>query len=150
MRNAFALSVGLLFGLGLCVSGMNDPGKVQGFLDLAGAWDPSLGYVMAGAVAAAMGPFALAKRRGRHAWLGGAIELPPKRALDAPLVAGAAIFGVGWGLTGVCPGPALVDLGFFGDGRAPLFCAAMAAGMIAYDLAGSRISAAASMATQDA
>src|SRR5271157_2675960 len=91
--------VGLLFGLGLCLSGMVQPAKVLGFLDLAGAWDPSLALVMGGAIAVAAPAFALARRR-RAAWLGGEIELPKATAIDAPLALGALIFGVGWGLAG--------------------------------------------------
>jgi hypothetical protein len=129
-RNLFALVVGLIFGLGLCLSGMVQPSKVTGFLDLAGNWDPSLAFVMGGAIVVALPAFAAARRR-RAAWAGGAIELPTKRAIDAPLVVGSAIFGVGWGLAGVCPAPGVVDLGFLSPGAA-LFVVAMAAGMLAY------------------
>jgi uncharacterized membrane protein YedE/YeeE len=129
-RNALALVVGLVFGLGLCLSGMYEPAKVTGFLDLAGRWDPSLAFVMGGAIAVALPAFALARRRA-SAWVGDPIDLPTKRAIDAPLVVGAAIFGVGWGLAGVCPGPGVVDLGFLSPGAA-IFVAAMAAGMLAW------------------
>ena len=87
-RNIFALVVGLIFGLGLCLSGMYEPAKVIGFLDLAGNWDPSLAFVMGGAIVVALPAFWLARRRSA-AWVGGAIELPTKRAIDAPLVVGA-------------------------------------------------------------
>ena len=129
IRNAISLAAGLVFGLGLCLSGMYDPQKVLGFLDITGAWDPSLAFVMGGAIAVALPAFALAKRR-RRAWSGVAIELPRTRPIDVPLMLGSAIFGAGWGLSGVCPGPALVDLGFFSSGAA-IFVVAMAAGVYA-------------------
>lgn len=130
MRNALAGLVGLMFGLGLCLSGMSEPSKVLGFLDLAGPWDPSLAFVMAGAIAVAAPAFALARRR-RFDWLGGPMDLPRKRAIDAPLALGALVFGLGWGLAGVCPGPGVVDVGFASPG-ALAFVGAMAAGMLAY------------------
>ena len=119
--------VGLLFGIGLILSGMTDPGKVQGFLDLAGAWDPSLALVMGGGVLVGFGAFALAGRR-THAFLGGAMQLPTRRDIDRRLVAGALVFGIGWGLAGLCPGPALVSLGG-GHWQALVFTLAMLAGM---------------------
>ena len=118
---------GLLFGLGLCLSGMTDPRKVLGFLDLGGAWDPSLAFVMGGAVAVAFVAFRFAIRRGTTL-SGGPLHLPAARTIDARLAAGSLIFGVGWGLVGLCPGPAIVDLGYL-DGGAALFVLAMAAGM---------------------
>ena len=135
-RNLFALAVGLIFGLGLCLSGMVEPAKVIGFLDLGGGWDPSLAFVMGGAIVVALPAFWIARRR-RAAWLGGAIELPTKQAIDAPLVVGSALFGVGWGLAGVCPAPGVVDLGFFSPGAA-IFVASMAAGMGIYRAAARR------------
>ena len=135
-RNVFALAVGLMFGLGLCLSGMYEPAKVTGFLDLAGDWDPSLAFVMAGAIAVAFPAFWLARRRSA-AWVGGAIELPTKRAIDAPLIVGAGVFGIGWGLGGVCPAPGVVDLGFFSPGAA-IFVVSMAAGMLIYRAAAGR------------
>jgi uncharacterized membrane protein YedE/YeeE len=147
MRNGFALVVGLIFGLGLCLSGMSAPSKVLGFLDLAGAWDPSLAIVMGGALAVAAPAFALAGRR-RVAWLGGEIDLPKAAAIDAPLALGAVIFGVGWGLAGVCPGPGVVDVGFLIPG-ATIFVAAMAIGMLAFRLAEWRLRAP-RILTQDA
>jgi hypothetical protein len=101
---------GLLFGLGLLVSGMTDPAKVKGFLDITGQWDPSLAFVMGGAVITAAPLFALARRR-KTALTGRRLESPPSDRPDRPLVVGAAVFGIGWGITGICPGPALVSLG---------------------------------------
>jgi uncharacterized membrane protein YedE/YeeE len=136
-RNVFALAVGLIFGLGLCLSGMYQPAKVLGFLDLAGNWDPSLAFVMGGAIVVALPAFRLARRRSA-AWVGGAIELPTRRAIDAPLVVGSGVFGIGWGLAGVCPAPGVVDLGFSSPSAA-LFVAAMAAGMLASRFADLRL-----------
>ncbi|TXI21695.1 MAG: YeeE/YedE family protein [Roseateles sp.] len=118
---------GLVFGLGLLVSGMADPHKVLGFLDLAGAWDPSLALVMAGAIAVGLVAFALARRRERS-WLGQPMRLPVLRHLDARLVGGSLLFGVGWGVAGLCPGPALVLLGRL-QPKAVGFVLAMLAGM---------------------
>lgn len=120
---------GLIFGAGLCVSGMNRPEKVLGFLDIAGTWDPSLAFVMAGAISVAFFAFRLAATRYR-AWLGDPIRLPTSTMVDRRLLAGSAIFGLGWGLAGVCPGPAIVDLGFL-DPHAAVFVVAMLAGMMA-------------------
>jgi uncharacterized membrane protein YedE/YeeE len=124
--------VGLLFGLGLILAGMTDPGKVQGFLDLAGPWDPSLAFVMGGAIVVGYLAFALARRR-TSALLGGAMRLPSAREIDRPLVVGSLVFGVGWGLAGFCPGPALVALGA-GHWQALVFVLAMLAGMAVHDL----------------
>ncbi|MBO9646419.1 MAG: YeeE/YedE family protein [Pseudacidovorax sp.] len=131
-----AFLVGLLFGLGLILSGMTDPGKVQGFLDLAGAWDPSLAFVMGGAILVGLGAFAVARRRSK-AWLGGAMQLPTRRDIDRPLVVGSLVFGAGWGLAGFCPGPALVALAA-GHWQALLFTLAMLAGMALHDLRAQR------------
>ena len=120
---------GLIFGVGLCISGMNRPEKVLGFLDIAGLWDPSLAFVMAGAIGVAFFAFRLAAMRAR-AWLGDPMRLPTSTTVDRRLLAGSAIFGLGWGLAGVCPGPAIVDLGFL-DPRAAVFVVAMLAGMAA-------------------
>ena len=120
---------GLIFGVGLCISGMNRPEKVLGFLDIAGLWDPSLAFVMAGAIGVAFFAFRLAATRAR-AWLGDPMRLPTSTTVDRRLLAGSAIFGLGWGLAGVCPGPAIVDLGFL-DPRAAVFVVAMLAGMVA-------------------
>jgi uncharacterized membrane protein YedE/YeeE len=117
---------GALFGLGLLVSGMTDPARVLAFLDVAGAWNPALALVMGAAVAVALPAFAIARRRGVSA-LGEAIALPDRFRIDGRLVGGAAIFGLGWGLSGLCPGPALVLLGQ-DLARAGVFVAALVAG----------------------
>lgn len=124
--------VGLLFGLGLLLSGMTDPGKVLGFLDLFGAWDPSLALVMGGAIAVGFFAFALAKKRATS-FLGGALKLPASRQIDKPLVLGALLFGAGWGLAGFCPGPALVSLAA-GQGKAAFFVVFMVLGMAVFEL----------------
>jgi hypothetical protein len=134
MQRAVEFAVGLLFGLGLILSGMTDPGKVLGFLDLAGRWDPSLAFVMGGAIGASVFAFALARRRST-ALLGGAMHLPSRREIDAPLVVGSLVFGVGWGLAGFCPGPALVALGA-GHWQALVFTLAMVVGMLAHEFGG--------------
>jgi uncharacterized membrane protein YedE/YeeE len=128
MNALFAFAAGLVFGIGLIVSGMTDPGKVIGFLDVAGPWDPSLGLVMAGAILVGFFAFRLAGRRGRT-FLGGALHLPTRRDLDLRLVAGSMVFGAGWGLAGYCPGPALVSFGS-GSGQAAVFLASMLFGMV--------------------
>ncbi|MBY6242024.1 DUF6691 family protein [Methylosinus sp. Sm6] len=129
MRNTLLVpfALGLLFGAGLQVSGMTSPSKVLGFLDIAGAFDPSLALVMGGAVAVGVVAFRLAKARGR-ALLGAPLQAPTASAIDAPLLIGGAIFGVGWGMAGICPGPAIVDLGFLDTG-ALVFVVAMGVGM---------------------
>jgi uncharacterized membrane protein YedE/YeeE len=147
MQKIVALAVGLIFGFGLCISGMIDPSKVLGFLDLGGSWDPSLAFVMGGALVVGFVAFSFAKRR-RTAFDGAAIELPTARAIDRSLVLGSLIFGIGWGLAGICPGPGIVDLGFFNP-QAMVFVAAMAVGMLAYRRAGLGLRAAAPI-TQDA
>jgi uncharacterized membrane protein YedE/YeeE len=124
--------VGLLFGLGLLLAGMTDPGKVIGFLDLAGAWDPSLAFVMGGAIGVGLFAFAFARRR-TEAFLGSAMQLPSRRDIDRPLVIGSLVFGVGWGLAGFCPGPALVSAGA-GHVQAWVFTIAMLAGMAVHEL----------------
>jgi len=127
MLSMTALLSGLIFGLGLIVSGMADPGKVLGFLDLAGNWDPSLALVMGGAVAVGLLAFALARRRSATL-LGEALHLPTSRAVDRRLVLGSTLFGIGWGIAGFCPGPALTSLGT-GNPKAILFVVGMLAGM---------------------
>lgn len=125
--------VGLVFGLGLIVSGMTDPGKVLGFLDLAGLWDPSLAFVMGGAIAVGLFAFALAKKR-TTSFLGGAMHLPTSSDIDRRLVIGSLVFGAGWGLAGFCPGPAIVSAGA-GQPKAIVFVLAMLAGMWLFEMA---------------
>ena len=132
MQVISAFIVGLLFGIGLIVAGMTDPSKVQGFLDLAGHWNPSLAYVMGGAVLVALLAFRLAARR-RTSLLGAAMHLPTSTAIDARLLLGALAFGIGWGLAGYCPGPALASLAT-GNAKAWIFSAAMLAGMAIFTL----------------
>ncbi|MBX9299211.1 hypothetical protein K5M33_16835 [Chromobacterium vaccinii] len=127
MKLVSAFLAGLVFGVGLIVAGMANPAKVLGFLDIAGRWDPSLALVMAGAVVVALPAFAVAKRRGR-ALLGDEMQLPATRSVDRRLLLGSLVFGAGWGLAGVCPGPALVLAGS-GLPSGLLFLAAMLAGM---------------------
>ena len=122
---------GLIFGAGLLISGMTQPEKVLGFLDIFGAWDATLAFVMAGAVAMASIGFALAKRRGAPV-LAEKLQWPTRSDIDAPLVTGAALFGLGWGLAGFCPGPAVAALSI-GLPQVWLFVAAMAAGMVIHD-----------------
>lgn len=127
-----SLFAGLLFGVGLMVSGMANPAKVQSFLDLAGRWDPSLALVMAGAIAVGALAFLVARRRGRSL-LGLPMQLPASTAVTPRLLLGSAAFGIGWGLAGFCPGPALVALGA-GYPKAWGFVAAMLAGMAVFEL----------------
>ncbi len=130
MARLSAFAAGVLFGLGLLLAGMANPAKVLAFLDLAGAWDPSLALVMAGAIGVALVPLRLAGQRPR-ALLGGAMQLPTRRDLDARLIGGSLLFGIGWGIAGICPGPALAIL-LSGHWQAPLFVAAMLAGMLIF------------------
>ena len=127
-----SLLAGLVFGLGLIVSGMADPAKVLGFLDLAGAWDPSLAFVMAGAIAVGALAFAVAKNR-NVSLLGATMKLPTSRDIDRRLVIGSVVFGIGWGVAGFCPGPGLVALGM-GEVKALVFVVAMLVGMGAFEL----------------
>jgi hypothetical protein len=127
-----ALAAGLLFGFGLIVSHMADPEKVLGFLDVAGPWDPSLAFVMGGAVGIGTIAFALARRRTRSL-LGAPLAWPAATRIDRPLIAGSALFGIGWGLAGFCPGPALVTAAG-GQPKAWVFAAAMLAGMALHRL----------------
>lgn len=127
-----SLLAGLVFGLGLIVSGMANPAKVLGFLDLAGRWDPSLALVMAGAIAVGSVAFLLVKNRPRSL-LGAEMKLPTASHIDRRLVVGSALFGMGWGIAGFCPGPGLVALGM-GESKALVFVAAMLAGMVVFEL----------------
>jgi len=130
-KSLFALIAGLLFGIGLIVSGMSNPRKVLGFLDVTGPWDPSLAMVMIGAIAVGLFAFTLAGRRSRSL-LGSPMRLPAARDIDRRLVFGSALFGLGWGLVGFCPGPALVALGA-GHVKALVFVVAMLAGMALFE-----------------
>lgn len=131
MSLVFALTSGLLFGLGLIAGGMTDPSKVKGFLDLFGAWDPSLAFVMGGAIAVGVFAFAAAKRRATS-WTGAHMEIPANTVIDSRLLVGGALFGTGWGIAGFCPGPAIVAAGA-GSAAALVFVAAMLAGMVLHD-----------------
>jgi len=132
MQLLSAFVIGLIFGFGLILAGMANPAKVLGFLDIAGAWDPSLALVMAGAILVGMAGFFIARKR-TTAVLGGAMHLPTSRELDRRLIGGSLAFGVGWGLAGFCPGPALVAIGM-GYLQAVVFVVAMLAGMGVYEL----------------
>jgi uncharacterized membrane protein YedE/YeeE len=123
-----ALAAGLTFGLGLALSGMLDPARVRGFLDVAGAWDPSLAFVLAGAVGISALGYAVARRLRAPAF-DHAFAIPTGQRIDRPLVLGAALFGIGWGLAGLCPGPAVAALS---TGLLPvlIFVAAMLTGMV--------------------
>lgn len=132
MLRVTAFLSGLLFSFGLLISGLANPAKVLAFLDLAGAWDPSLALVMAAAIGVALTPFTLAKRRARSV-LGAPLRLPSRRDLDRPLIVGSLIFGAGWGVAGICPGPAVTLLGS-GYWQAYVFMAALLAGSLGYEL----------------
>jgi uncharacterized membrane protein YedE/YeeE len=137
-RSVWALFAGIIFGLGLAVSEMINPAKVLAFLDIAGRWDPSLALVMAGAVGVALISFRLILKRPAPV-LGGRFEIPTAREIDRRLLAGAALFGIGWGLVGFCPGPAIASLAF-GLKESFVFLAAMTVGAWLYQ-AGSRTAA---------
>ena len=124
--------VGLLFGLGLMLSGMTDPGKVIGFLDLFGAWDPSLALVMGGAILVGFFAFTVAKKR-TTTFLGGVLRFPTNIDIDKKLVVGSVLFGAGWGLAGFCPGPAMVSMAD-GQPKALVFVLAMLVGMLGFEL----------------
>lgn len=130
MRKLTAFLAGLVFGIDLLLAGMADPAKVLGFLDLAGAWDPSLALVMGGAIGVAFLPFSWAKRRQRSL-LDAPMQLPQKRELDRRLIAGSLVFGIGWGIAGICPGPA-VTLLLSGHWQPLLFVLSMLAGMLLF------------------
>jgi len=124
--------VGKLFGVGLILAGMTDPGKVIGFLDLAGQWVPSLAFVMGGAIAVGIFAFTTARKRTLN-FLGGAMHLPTSRDIDRRLVVGSLVFGAGWGVAGFCPGPALVSMAA-GQPKAVVFVVAMLAGMAIFEV----------------
>ena len=140
MRAFMALAAGLVFGIGLIVSGMTDPSKVLGFLDLAGAWDPSLALVMAGAIAVGTFAFALADKR-TTSLLGEVMRLPTATQIDRRLVMGGVLFGIGWGLAGYCPGPALAAL-LTGAVKPLAFVLALVAGMATFEFMEQRATAA--------
>ena len=125
--------VGLLFGLGLLLSCMTDPAKVLGFLDLFGIWDPSLAFVMGGAIAVGFFAFALARKRTTN-FMGGALHLPKSTQIDKRLLIGGLTFDAGWGLAGFCPGPGIVSMGS-GELKAAVFVAAMLFGMAIFEIA---------------
>jgi len=132
MKYSFAsMLAGLIFGLGLIVSGMANPEKVLGFLDIAGLWDPSLAFVMAGAIIVGLIAFAVARKR-TLSFLGFNMKLPSNNRVEKRVVIGSMMFGVGWGLAGFCPGPALVALGA-GEMKAVVFVASMVAGMLLFE-----------------
>lgn len=132
MRLVIALVCGTVFGVGLAVSGMTNPAKVLAFLDVAGKWDPTLAFVMGSALAVSAGGFAWSRQRQR-AWLGDVFAVPTRSELDSSLIGGAALFGVGWGLVGLCPGPALANL-IQGSFEIAVFLGAMLAGIVGYRL----------------
>jgi uncharacterized membrane protein YedE/YeeE len=125
--------VGLIFGIGLIFAGMTDPSKVIGFLDIAGNWDPSLAFVMGGAILVGFIAFRFANKRTTN-FIGGAMHLPTKNDIDRRLIIGSLLFGAGWGMAGFCPGPAITSLGT-GNPKAVIFVVAMVAGMALYELA---------------
>jgi uncharacterized membrane protein YedE/YeeE len=130
MQRVIEFVLGLTFGLGLLISGMTDPGKVQGFLDLAGLWDPSLAFVMGGGVMVGLLGFGWAKKQSLSL-SGLTFQWPEMTLIDRPLVLGSLMFGLGWGLAGFCPGPALVSMAS-GNDKALVFVVAMLVGMVIY------------------
>jgi uncharacterized membrane protein YedE/YeeE len=135
-HTAASFIAGLVFGIGLIVSGMANPAKVLGFLDITGAWDPSLLFVMAGAIAVGAPAYAYMRRKTRSL-LGAPLQIPTARDIDRRLVFGSLVFGVGWGLAGICPGPALVLIGY-GSAQGLVFVIAMLAGQVAFEWMESR------------
>jgi uncharacterized membrane protein YedE/YeeE len=132
MLNVSALLAGLVFGLGLIVSGMANPAKVLGFLDLGGQWDPSLAFVMGGAIGVGIVVFYVARKR-THSLLGQPMQVPTSQALTKRLIFGSLAFGIGWGLAGFCPGPAIVSAAA-GYSKAWIFVVAMVGGMVLFTL----------------
>ena len=130
LKNIIGLLAGLLFGIGLLISGMTDPVKVQGFLDVFGTWDISLALVMGGGLIVAIVGVQLAKRQ-QTSWIGTSIDMPSKTVINKKLLIGAMLFGIGWGLVGICPGPGIVLLGT-GQWQAYVFIPAMIIGMLVY------------------
>ena len=132
MKNVLALISGLVFGFGLILSGMANPAKVIGFLDIAGSWDPSLAFVMGGAIAIGFFAFKYAETRDTTL-LGEELNLPRNNTVDKRLIGGSLVFGAGWGLGGFCPGPGLVSLGM-GYSGGIIFALSMVVGMLAFEL----------------
>ncbi|MDC0501153.1 YeeE/YedE family protein [Burkholderiales bacterium] len=132
MKNIYALLAGLIFGLGLIVSGMANPEKVIGFLNIFGRWDPSLAFVMGGAIFVGVFSFKYIVKR-EKTLLGGSLHLSNEKSINKRLIFGSLIFGLGWGVAGFCPGPALVSLGM-GSLKGALFVIAMLAGMLVFKL----------------
>ena len=130
MRKLLAFLAGVTFGIGLLSAGMANPAKVLAFLDLAGAWDPSLALVMVAAIGVAFLPFSWARAQ-RSSLLGAPMQLPAKRELDRRLIGGSLLFGIGWGIAGICPGPAVAIL-LTGRWQVLLFVAAMLVGMVVF------------------
>lgn len=130
LKNIIGLVAGLLFGFGLLISGMTNPAKVQGFLDVFGAWDISLALVMGGGLMVAIVGVQLAKRQ-KTSWIGTPIDMPTSTTINKKLLIGAMLFGIGWGLVGICPGPGVVLLGT-GQWQAYVFVPAMVIGMLIY------------------
>lgn len=127
-----SLLAGFVFGLGLIVSGMTNPAKIVAFLDLMGAWDPSLAFVMLGANAVGVAAFLVANKRAMS-FIGAEMKLPTDRHIDRRLIVGSLLFGIGWGIGGFCPGPSLVALGM-AEAKAMVFVAAMLTGMGVFEL----------------
>ncbi len=132
MNSIFALLSGLIFGIGLIVAGMANPAKVLGFLDLGGLWDPSLALVMGGAIAVGSVAFTFARKK-TTSFLGLPLHLPTASQIDRRLIGGSLLFGAGWGLAGICPGPGLVLLGS-GEVQGAVFVVAMLAGMALFEV----------------
>ncbi|MEI7428768.1 MAG: YeeE/YedE family protein [Betaproteobacteria bacterium] len=131
MKNIFTFISGLIFGIGLIISGMTNPAKVIGFLDLFGSWDPSLMFVMLGAIPVAFISFRIIEKK-QATLLNESVHLPGKNHINSELIIGSLLFGSGWALAGLCPGPALVALGS-GNSKAVIFVLAMLAGMLLHD-----------------
>lgn len=137
LRTIAAFGCGIIFGVGLAISQMVNPAKVLAFFDVFGTWDPSLAFVMGGAVGVTVLAFRYVMRRGQPL-IEPSFSLPTRRDIDARLVGGAAVYGVGWGLTGFCVGPAVAALAFT-DGRVVLFLAALMVGMVVAKLIDTRV-----------